>query len=484
MPTMCEPLPRMRLAALPLLLAFLLAACQSIAPDYQRPAAPVAAHYPQQPDSTLPATAPLDWRATFSDPQLQTLISLALANNRDLRVAALRVEEAMALYGIQRADLFPTIGAQVGLDRSRTPADLNLTGRPLVGSAYQAGLGLSSWEIDLWGRLRSLDDAALHTAQASEATRRATALSLVTQVADAYLELGELDERLAIASDTIASRQESYRIYARRVEVGASSRLNLTQIETLLTQAQALGAQLEQLRAQRLNALTLLVGSPLELAPGQARSVLDTVFPALQPGLPSLLLTRRPDVLAAEYRLQAANANIGAARAAFFPSISLTGQVGSASAELSGLFRDGSHAWSFSPSITLPIFTAGRLRNNLALSEIRRDISVANYEKTVQAAFREVADALAARQWLTRQLAIAQTAVTVQAERARLSTLRYDNGAAPFLDVLDAQRDLLSARQQLVQTRRAVLSSSVALYAALGGDASQAGAATPLRPGP
>ncbi|MBG7618639.1 efflux transporter outer membrane subunit [Herbaspirillum sp. AP02] len=481
---MCEPLPRMRLAALPLLLAFLLAACQSIAPDYQRPAAPVASHYPQQPDSTVPATAPLDWRATFSDPQLQTLISLALANNRDLRVAALRVEEAMALYGIQRADLFPTIGAQVGLDRSRTPADLNLTGRPLVGSAYQAGLGLSSWEIDLWGRLRSLDDAALHTAQASEATRRATTLSLVTQVADAYLELGELDERLAIASDTIASRQESYRIYARRVEVGASSRLNLTQIETLLTQAQALGAQLEQLRAQRLNALTLLVGSPLALAPGQARSVLDTVFPALQPGLPSLLLTRRPDVLAAEYRLQAANANIGAARAAFFPSISLTGQVGSASAELSGLFRDGSHAWSFSPSITLPIFTAGRLRNNLALSEIRRDISVANYEKTIQAAFREVADALAARQWLTRQLAIAQTAVTVQAERARLSTLRYDNGAAPFLDVLDAQRDLLSARQQLVQTRRAVLSSSVALYAALGGDASQAGAATPLRPGP
>lgn len=484
MPTMCEPPPRMRLAALPLLLAFLLAACHSMAPDYQRPAAPVAAHYPQQSDSTLPATAPLDWKTTFSDPQLQALISLALVNNRDLRVAALRVEEAMALYGIQRADLFPSIGAQVGLDRSRTPADLNLTGRPLVGSAYQAGLGLSSWEIDLWGRLRSLDDAALHTAQASEATRRAAALSLVTQVADAYLELGELDERLAIASDTIASRQESYRIYARRVEVGASSRLNLTQIETLLTQAQALGAQLEQLRAQRLNALTLLVGSPLELAPGQARSVLDTAFPALQPGLPSLLLTRRPDVLAAEYRLQAANANIGAARAAFFPSISLTGQVGSASAELSGLFRDGSHAWSFSPSITLPIFTAGRLRNNLALSEIRRDISVANYEKTVQAAFREVADALAARQWLARQLAIAQTAVTVQAERARLSTLRYDNGAAPFLDVLDAQRDLLSARQQLVQTRRALLSSSVALYAALGGDASQAGAATPLRPGP
>ncbi|WP_343741140.1 efflux transporter outer membrane subunit [Herbaspirillum huttiense] len=478
---MCEPSLRIRplLAALPLLLV----ACQSMAPDYQRPAAPVAAHYPQQADGAGEAAPALGWQAWFRDPQLQALITQALANNRDLRAAALRVEEARALYGIQRADLFPAVGAQAGLDRSRTPADLNLTGRPLVGSAYQAGVGLSTWELDLWGRLRSLDDAALQTALASEATRRAAALSLVAQVADAWLELAEIDERLAIARETIASRQESYRIFARRVEVGATSRLNLTQIETLLTQAQALGAQLEQQRAQRLNALTLLVGSPLELPVGQARPALDAVFPALSPGTPSLLLTRRPDVAAAEHRLQAANANIGAARAAFFPGISLTGNLGTASAELSGLFRDGSHTWSFSPSLSLPIFTAGRLRNNLNLAEVRRDLAVANYEKTIQSAFRDVADALAARQWLTRQLAIAETAVQVQTERARLSTLRYDNGAAPFLDVLDAQRDLLSARQQRVQIRRALLSSSVALYAALGGD-SNAPAAFPLSSGP
>jgi len=478
---MCEPSLRIRplLAALPLLLV----ACQSMAPDYQRPAAPVAAHYPQQADGQSEAAPALGWQAWFRDPQLQALITQALANNRDLRAAALRVEEARALYGIQRADLFPAVGAQAGLDRSRTPADLNLTGRPLVGSAYQAGVGLSTWELDLWGRLRSLDDAALQTALASEATRRAAALSLVAQVADAWLELAEIDERLAIARDTIASRQESYRIFARRVEVGATSRLNLTQIETLLTQAQALGAQLEQQRAQRLNALTLLVGSPLELPVGQARPALDAAFPALSPGTPSLLLTRRPDVAAAEHRLQAASANIGAARAAFFPSISLTGNLGTASAELSGLFRDGSHAWSFSPSLSLPIFTAGRLRNNLNLAEVRRDLAVANYEKTIQSAFRDVADALAARQWLTRQLAIAETAEQVQAERARLSTLRYDNGAAPFLDVLDAQRDLLSARQQRVQIRRALLSSSVALYAALGGD-SNSPAAFPLSSGP
>ncbi|MBW9332680.1 efflux transporter outer membrane subunit [Herbaspirillum sp. RU 5E] len=467
------------LAALPLLLA----ACQSMAPDYQRPAAPVAARYPQQAEDAGEAVPALGWQAWFRDPQLQAIIAQALANNRDLRAAALRVEEARALYGIQRADLFPAVGAQAGLDRSRTPADLNLTGRPLVGSAYQAGVGLSSWELDLWGRLRSLDDAALQTALASEATRRAAALSLVAQVADAWLELAEIDERLAIARDTIASRQESYRIFARRVEVGATSRLNLTQIETLLTQAQALGAQLEQQRAQRLNALTLLAGSTVELPVGQARPALDAVFPELPPGTPSLLLTRRPDVAAAEHRLQAANANIGAARAAFFPSISLTGNLGTASAELSGLFRDGSHAWSFSPSVSLPIFTAGRLRNNLDLAEVRRDLAVANYEKAIQSAFRDVADALAARQWLTRQLAIAETAVQVQTERARLSTLRYDNGAAPFLDVLDAQRDLLSARQQRVQIRRALLSSSVALYAALGGD-SNAPTAFPLSSGP
>lgn len=481
---MCEPSLRVRpLRALLAALPFVLAACQSMAPDYQRPAAPVAAHYPQQADATDALLPALAWQAFFRDPQLQALITQALDNNRDLRAAALRVEEARALYGIQRADLFPTVGVQAGVDRSRTPADLNLTGRPLVGSAYQAGLGLSTWELDLWGRLRSLDDAALQSALASEATRRAAALSLVAQVADAWLELAEIDERLTIARDTIASRQESYRIFARRVEVGATSRLNLTQIETLLTQAQALGAQLEQQRAQRLNALTLLVGAPVDLPVGQARSALDTVFSDIAPGTTSLLLTRRPDVAAAEHRLQAANANIGAARAAFFPSISLTGNLGTASAELNGLFRDGSHAWSFSPSISLPIFTAGRLRNNLDLAEVRRDLAVASYEKTVQAAFRDVADALAARQWLARQLAIAETAEQVQAERARLSTLRYDNGAAPFLDVLDAQRDLLSARQQRVQIRRALLSSAVALYAALGGD-SNAATAFPLSSGP
>jgi multidrug efflux system outer membrane protein len=446
----------------------LLGACQSMAPSYQRPDAPVAQHYPLQPASDavrLPA-----WRDYFSDPQLQAIITLALSNNRDLRVATLRVEEARAVYGIERADLFPSIGAQAGVQRSRTPADLNLTGRPVVGSSNQVGIGLTSWEIDFWGRVRSLNEAALETYLASDASRQAVSLSLITQVAAGYLELAEFDERIAITRATIASREESFRIFSRRVDVGATSRLNLTQIETLLTQAQALGAQLEQARQQRFNALTLLVGGPLDLPVGQVRSVPDDALPALAPDLPSALLERRPDLVAAEHRLRAANANIGAARAAFFPNISLTGNLGSASAELSGLFREGSSAWTFSPIISLPLFTAGRLRNSLDLAETRRDLAVASYEKAVQEAFRDVADALAARHWLSQQLVIARTSVKVQRERARLSALRYDNGAAPFLDVLDAQRDLLTTEQQLVQIRRALLSSSVALYAALGGD--------------
>jgi len=449
--------------------ALLLGGCASMAPPFDPPPLPVPARYAEDtgPASALPAA---DWRATFTDPQLQALIAQALANNRDLRTAVLRVEEARAAQGIQRADLFPTLGAQAGVDRSRVPADLNLTRHPLLGSQYQVGLGLASWELDLWGRVRSLGDAALENYLATDAARRAVAISLVAQVANGYLALREFDERLVLARQTTASREESLRIFTRRVQVGSASRLNLTQMQTLLTQAQALVAQLELARAQQAHALDLLVGAPVALAPAQGR--LDALqMPPLQAGLPSDLLVQRPDITAAEHQLKAAHAHIGAARAAFFPRIALTSSLGTASAELGGLFDSGSQAWTFSPSITLPIFNAGRLRNNLQLSEVRRDIAVANYEKAVQAAFRDVADALAARQGLARQLAIAQDALAAQAERARLSQLRFDNGAAAFLDVLDAQRDLLVAEQQTVQLRRALLSSQVGLYAALGGGA-------------
>lgn len=462
-----------------------LSGCASMAPPHETPALPVPAHYAMpEADEGAPAAA-TGWRDYFTDPRLQTLIAQALENNRDLRTAALRVQEARAAYGIQRADMLPTVGAQAGMDRSRVPGDLNLTRQPLLGSQYQVGVGLASWEIDFWGRVRSLNDAALQNYLASDAARRAVTLGLIAQVAQSELALRELEERLLLAHQAIASRKESLRIFQRRVDVGSASRLNLTQVQTLLSQAEALGAQLEQARAQQANALALLVGAPVGPTPATVR--LDTLqMPPLRVGLPSDLLAQRPDIMAAEHQLRAAQAQIGAARAAFFPRVALTGSLGTASAELGGLFDSDSQAWTFSPSISLPLFNAGRLRNNLNLTEVRRDIAVANYEKTVQGAFRDVSDALVARQSLAGQLAIAQSAQAAQSERARLSQLRYDHGAAAFLEVLDAQRDLLVAEQQVVQMRRALLSSQVSLYAALGGGALAAPGAdtSPTRPVP
>jgi len=454
-----------------LVIGVFLSGCASMAPPYTTPALPVSSAYANDGAQDGASAASIAWRNYFTDPQLQTLIELALANNRDLRTAVLRVEEAHAAYGIQRAERFPTISAKASKDRSLTPYDLNTTGKRLIASDYQVGLGLSSWEIDFWGRVRSLQDAALENYLATDSARRAATIALVAQVANSYFALREFDERIVLANRTIASRTESLRIFTRRVEVGSTSRLNLTQVQTLLTQAQALGMQLEQERATQFHALTLLLGVPVDLHLEQGPMDEQQALRELRPGLPSDLLTQRPDIVAAEHQLKAANANIGAARAAFFPRIALTSSVGTASAELNGLFATGSLAWIFSPSISLPIFDGGRRHNNLSLAETRRDLAVVNYEKTVQVAFRDVSDALSARYWLIRQVAIARTALATQSERARLSLLRYDSGAAPYLDVLDAQRDLLSTEQQLVQTRRALLSSRVSLYAALGGGA-------------
>jgi len=464
------------------LCALLLPACSSMAPPYETPPLPVALQYPSPFPAQGTDVAAIGWRDYFTDPPLRALIAQALENNRDLRITVLHVAEARAVYGIQRTDLFPNIGVQASEDRSRTPADLSITGKPLLASQYQVMLGLATWEIDFWGRVRSLKDAALEDYLATDAARRAANIALVAQVANSYLTLREFDERIALARQTITSRAESFRIFTRRVEVGATSRLNLTQVQTLLTQAQALGAQLEQVRAAQLNALTLLVGAPLDLPPLAGQLDAQNSLTELRPGLPSELLEQRPDIIAAERQLKAANANIGAARAAFFPRIALTASAGTASGELNGLFASGSLAWMFSPSISLPIFDAGRRRNNLDLAEVRRDLAVAGYEKTVQGAFRDVADALSSRQWLTEQVSIARIALTTQRERAYLSQLRYDNGAAAYLDVLDAQRDLLAAEQQLVQTRRALLSSQVSLYAALGGGAADFSVSPEHRP--
>ncbi|WP_058048255.1 efflux transporter outer membrane subunit [Janthinobacterium sp. Ant5-2-1] len=468
---------RAMLAALATTLS--LAGCASMAPPYAPPPLPVAAQYPES--DPAGAHAPdVAWQSYFADPRLQALIAQALASNRDIRIAALRVEEARAAYGIQRAEQFPTIALGASGSRARVPGDLSPTGRAMTSAQYQAGLNVSAWELDFWGRVRSLKDSALQTLLASDEARRAVGVALVAQVANGYLGLRELDERVELARATVDSRAESLRIFTRRFEVGSISKLDLTQVETLLSQALSLSAQLEQARAVQAHALAQLVGGPVDLTPvaGEVRRFDDaSVLQPLHAGLPSSLLAQRPDLIAAEHQLRAAQANIGAARAAFFPTISLTAAYGTASAELNGLFDSGSGAWNLAPRLVLPIFDAGRLRANMDLAEVRRDMAVANYEKSVQGAFREVADALSNRRWLALQVDIGKTTLAAQSERARLAKLRYDNGAAPYLEVLDAQRDLLTVEQQLVQTRRALLSSQVSLYAALGGGAPVASAA-------
>ncbi|KLN53190.1 efflux transporter outer membrane subunit [Variovorax paradoxus] len=446
----------------------MLAGCASLARD--DPALPaVATLFPRQAWPQGADALQLKWQDYFVDARLRELIALALDNNSDLRIALHRSAQARAMFAAQRAERFPVIGVSAGVDRSRVPGDLNLTGAPVTGSRYEVGLGVASWEIDLWGRLQNLQDAALENFLATQAGRRAAAASLVTQVANGYLALRETDERLALARRFTASRVESLRIFTRRMEEGATSRLNVTQVETLLTQARALGVQLEQSRAAQAHALTLLIGAPVDLAPAADLLTEHDVVGDADPGLSSDMLLGRPDIAAAEHQLQAENANVGAARAAFFPRVALTASAGTASAELEGLFASGSGAWVFSPLVSLPLFDGGRRHANLGMAEARRQQAVANYEKTVQGAFRDVADALSARRWSAEQAAIAQSALAVQTERARLAQLRYDNGAAAYLEVLDAQRDLLAAGQQRVQARRLALASRVGVYAAFGG---------------
>jgi multidrug efflux system outer membrane protein len=460
--------------------ALVMAGC-SLAPPDVAPPLPVSSAYPADTWIQTSATsegrtaAETPWRDYFADPSLRVLIAQALGNNRDLKSAVLRVAEDQAAYGIRRADQFPTTAVGIDGSRARIPADLSPTGRAQIGSQYQVGVGLAVWELDFWGRVRNLKDAALETYLATDEARRAITVSLVTQVADGYLALRELDERIVLARQTIASREESLRIFNRRFEVGAIARMDLVQVETLLHQAQTLAAQLEQARAAQAHALALLVGSPLPSLPKDTPFDDGAVLHDLHVGLPSALLLQRPDIIAAEHQLRAAHANIGAARAAFFPRITLTSSVGTASTALDGLFDSGSRAWRFLPSLSLPIFDGGRNRASLSLAEARRDLTVVNYEKTVQTAFREVADALSARHWLTEQVRISQATLVAQSERARLAKLRYDNGSAPYFEVLDAQRDLLAVEQQLVQTRRALLSSRVSLYAALGGGSQEFG---------
>jgi outer membrane protein, multidrug efflux system len=466
----------MKLNILPLAaLALCLAGCTTMAPKYTQPAAPVPADWTgpkATPAEGQKAVADIPWQEFFVDKQLGILIEQALKNNRDLRVAALNIERLQALYQIRRSDLMPKIEASASANFQRIPEDFSSSGTPVTTQQYNVGLGLVSYELDLFGRVRSLKDQALEQYLATEQAQRSVQISLVSQVATAYLSLAADRERLQLAKDTLAGQQESYNLTKSRFEAGVSNLLALNQAKTTVDTARVDIARYTTLVAQDENALNLVVGSQVsaELLP----KALSESLPAIKdiaPGLPSDVLLRRPDILQAEGQLKSLNANIGAARAAFFPRITLVSSVGFGSTELSGLFKGDSFAWSILPRISLPIFDGGANKANLKVAEVDRDIAVAQYEKAIQTAFREVADALAQKGTIDEQVAAQQSLTDATSESFKLSQARFDKGVDSYLTVLDSQRSLYGAQQNLITTRLVRSANLVTLYKVLGGGA-------------
>ena len=478
-----------------------LAGCTSLAPDYARPMLPVPAtlngtNGPNGSEGTAlaPETGPMGWQDFLQEPRLRELVALALQNNRDLRVAVLAIEKARAQYGVEQSNRFPAVGATAAGNRTRTADDLNTSGRSPTSSQYSAQLGFSSYEIDFFGRVKNLNEAALQEFLRTTENRRSVQLSLVAEVANAWLTLDADGRRLQLAQDTLRSRQKSYELTERSHALGAASGLTLAQAQTTVDTARADVAAFTSQVARDRNALALLAGAPVPAAllpdganpgatasPAQAASASASVAPAPSlatpaatllavPGdLPSSVLLNRPDVRAAEYTLRGAYASIGAARAAFFPSITLTASAGTASNALSGLFDGGNGTWSFAPQIRLPIFDAGRNRANLQIAETARDTALAQYDKAVQTAFREVADALAERATLAERLQAQQSLQAATLKALQLSEARYRLGADSYLPVLDAQRALYSAQQTLIALALAEQANRITLYKVLGG---------------
>ncbi|WP_019578711.1 efflux transporter outer membrane subunit [Pseudomonas mandelii] len=452
----------------PLLAALaLLSGCINLAPEYQRPEAPVAEQW--LPTTRVPsgdAAADIHWQQFFTDSRLARLQTLALTNNRDLRLASLNIEKAQAQYRIQRAAAFPTIDAGVSGTHSRTSS----SGKASTSHEYSAQLGLSSYELDVFGRVQNLQDEALEDYLALTETRRSTQISLVAEVATAWLTLAADNERLQLAQETLRSQQATYELTQRSHALGGSSGLALAQAQTTVESARGDVAVYASQILQDRNALRLLVGSdvPDELLPGAS---LQSVALLVQvpDELPSSLLQRRPDVLAAEHTLKSANIDIGAARAAFFPSISLTANAGSASSALSGLFKSGSGAWTFAPSVSLPIFDAGSNRATLDAAKVEREIQVQTYQQTLQTAFKEVADALAVRSTLDQRLTAQQALTDASRKSFELADALYRGGSQSYLEALDAQRSLYSAQQDLITLRLAEQSNRVTLYKVMGG---------------
>jgi multidrug efflux system outer membrane protein len=434
------------------------------------PAAAPEAPAPAAAEATTLAVRDIGWRDFFVDARLQNLIAAALANNRDLRVAVLNIERARAQYRIQRGALFPSIDATGALTREELPPALTFGTTSFTGSVYQATVGVSSYEVDLFGRVRSLTHAALQQYLAQEEARRGAQLSLIAEVANAYLTLASDRDLEHLAVETQQSQEHSFELSQKSHEAGSTSGLDLAQAQTTVEQARADAARYAGNVAQDIDALTLLVGAPLDAAwLPEAFDAKTMGLEALPAGLPSEVLLRRPDVLEAEHALRSANGNIGAARAAFFPTISLTANIGSASEDLTNLFKPGSGTWTFAPAITLPLFHGGEIVGNFQVAKANQKIAVAQYEKAIQSGFREVADALALTATLNRQRAAQEALVGATGRAYELSQERYKAGRDSFLDVLVSQRSDYSAQQALIATRLAEQSNRVNLYEALGG---------------
>jgi multidrug efflux system outer membrane protein len=451
-------------------------------PRYRRPDAPVPQQWPAsvataqgQPDAA-PAAAALAWRDFIADAKLRQVVELALQNNRDLRAAALNVELARALYGIQRDSLFPSVTTQGSGGKQRASAELTEPGKARTSESYSTSLGVLSWEVDFFGHVRSLNKEAWQKYKATKEARRSAQTLLVSNVAAAYLNLAANRDALALAQSTLRAQEDSYRLVSRQYEAGVATELDLRQAQTPFEAARSSVAQYTRAAAQAGNALNLLAGTtvPADLLPDGLARVAD--FREIAAGLPSDVLLDRPDVMQAEATLKAANADLGAARAAFFPRIALTGTIGSASRELNGLFDGGTGTWAFLPSASMPIFDARTWTAHRG-AQVQRKIAVAQYEKAIQSAFREVADVLATRATIGEQLAAQQRLVEALTETNRLATARFEKGVDSYLVSLDAQRSLFAAQQGLVSLRQAALVSRVQLYAALGGGGTEEPAA-------
>jgi multidrug efflux system outer membrane protein len=448
-----------------------------MAPQYTRPESPVPSQWPagkayiyaeNAADESTSLVSSLDWREFITDTRLRQVIETALKNNRDLRVAVLNVERAEAYYGIQRAELLPSVNAAGSWSKQHVPADLSSTGTALTSERYDVNLGIASWEIDFFGRIRSLKDKALEEYLATDQARRSSQILLVSTVAQAYLALAADREALQVASSTLKAQETTYNLIRKLFEAGISSELDLRRSQTQMDAARGDVARYTQLVAQDENGLNLLIGTHVqqETMPSDLTGV--TAPKDISPGLSSDPLLQRPDVLAAEHRLKAAYANIGAARAAFFPRIALTTYAGTASAELAGLFKSESGAWSFAPQIVLPIFDA-RTWSAYKVTKVEKEISIAQYEKAIQTAFREVADALAEKGMVDQRLSAQQSLVDAVTEIHRLANARYTKGIDSYLSVLDAQRSLYSAKQGLTMLRLAKINNQIILYKTLGG---------------